>query len=657
MTKRTELLLAKDETIEDAVKYADPMALRGLMYQLTGDESLVTMRVEARPYGNSEMEMLVNESDIDLIRKKAADFLKDYRDHGAGDIPMGKPERLRTAISLTTGVDISEDEIGMWIEQLGIDPYARGLAWKKKPTPAQIENFKVCVIGAGMGGLNASVLLKNAGIPYFVIEKNDEVGGTWYENRYPGARVDSFSRTYTHVFGANYIHPYAFCPQAINLDYFQWVAKTYGVRDKIIFKTEVKSVIWQEATKLWEITAIGPEGKKVWHANAVITAVGFLSRPNMPTIEGMDTFKGKSFHTARWPEGLDLKGKRVAVIGTGATGYQTIPEIAKVAEHLHVFQRTPGWCFDIPGYLSPFPPQVNWLDRNVPYFLNFARVRASWMAAPQNGKKVLHIDPDFKDPHARSARNKVTRDRRIEFIKRMLASRPELVEKMIPPYPPMAARHILVDDTDNVYKALTRDNVTLVTDPIKNINEKGLVTANGAEIPVDIIVYATGFKAQDFLWPMEIRGRDGRRAEELWQKDGPRAYLGAMMPGFPNLFMIYGPNTNNFGGLQIVDFEELVVKFALECMGGLIAQNKHAVDVSVDAYNRYNVELDKCEKKMMYSDPRVNTYYRNESGRSAVNNPIDIRRIWGWTHDPSGKAPPNADHAIEPYFGQDLIVE
>jgi 4-hydroxyacetophenone monooxygenase len=657
MTRRTELLLAKDETIEDAVKYADPMALRGLLYQLTGDESLVAMKVEAKPYGNSEMEMLAEESDIDLVRAKAAKFLKDYRDRGAGDIQVGPPERLRRSISLTTGLDIPESEIELWIEQLGIDPYARGIVWKEKPKPAQLEKFTVAVIGAGMGGLNAAVMLKEAGIPFFVVEKNDEVGGTWYENRYPGARVDSLSRTYTHVFGADYIHPYNFCPQSVNLDYFKWVAEKYGVRDHIILKTEVKSVIWDEAAKLWEITADGPEGRKVWRANAVVTAVGFLSRPNLPTIEGMDTFKGESFHTARWPLGLDLTGKRVAVIGTGATGYQTIPEIAKLAGHVHVFQRTPGWCFDVPGYLAPHPPQVNWLDRNVPYFLNFARLRASWMAAPQNGCKVLHVDPTYKDPYARSARNKAMRDQRIAFIQQKLASRPELVEKMIPPYPPMAARHILVDEDDNVYSALTRDNVTLVSDPIKRINEQGLILENGKEIPVDIIVYATGFKANDFLWPMEIRGRNGRRAEDLWAKDGPRAYLGAMLPDFPNLFMIYGPNTNNFGGLQIVDFEELVVKFAVECMGGLIMQNKRTVDVTTDAYWRYNAEVDRCEARMMYSDPRVNTYYRTPHGRSAVNNPIDIRRIWWWTHDPVGEPAQNVDAGIQPHFGRDLVVE
>ena len=653
---RSELLDATDEAIDTAVRHADPMVLRGLLYQLTGDESLAEMPVEIQTYGFTEIELLADPSDVAEVHARAAVFLKRHRDAGAPELPIGPSDRLRRSVSLTTGLPIDDAEVEMWIEQMALDPYARGLEWKQTPEPSALEGFEVAVIGAGMGGLNAAVLLEQAGIPFFVLEKNADLGGTWYENRYPGARVDSLSRTYTHVFGARFIHPYAYCPQEVNLAYFQWIADEYDVRERIEFETEVESLRWDEGEQRWEIETKGPGGRETRHANAVITAVGFLSRPNLPSIEGMERFQGRSFHTARWPEDLDLEGKRVAVIGTGATGYQTIPEIAKRARHLHVFQRTPGWCFDVPNYLSPYPPQVNWLDRNFPYFMNYARLRSTWMASPQHVSKALQVDPDFVDPHARSASNKAARDQRIAFIERMLASRPELIEKMIPPYPPMGSRHILVDQQDNVYTALTRDNVDLVTDPIERIDARGIVVG-GEEIPVDVIVYATGFRANDFLWPMEIRGRDGHRLEDLWSKDGPRAYLGSMLPGFPNFFMVYGPNTNNFGGLQIVDFQELVVRFALGAIGGLISQGKRSVDVTPDAYWRYNAELDRCEARMMYADPRVNSYYRNEHGRSAANNPIDIRRIWAWTRDPTARPRNATDSCVVPCFGEDLVVD
>jgi 4-hydroxyacetophenone monooxygenase len=656
MANHPELLQASDDVIDDAVNFADPMVLRGLVYQLTGDENLVAMPLRNIAKGNADFEVLHGRDNVALVRSRAAEFLKRYRDAGAGVLKIGPAERLPLSIRLTTGLDLPDSEIAMWMEKLAIDPYARGLKWKTEPAPSQRQGFSVAVIGAGMGGLNAAVLLKEAGIPFFVLEKNDDVGGTWYENRYPGARVDSASRTYTHSFGAEFIHPYAFSPRTINQAYFEWIADKYAVRDSITFNTEVTLMAWDEAVGMWEITSRGPQGEKIWRANAVITAVGFLSRPNMPAIPGMADFTGQAFHTARWPEGLDLAGKRVAVIGTGATGYQTIPEIAKLAGQLHVFQRTPGWCFDVQGYLAPHPPQVNWLDRNIPFHLNFARLRASSFSAPQRLAKVLQADPAYSgDPDARSERNKIMRDERIAFIRAKLASRPELAEKMIPPYPPMASRHILVDVHDNVYTALTRDNVTLVTERIERITATGIVTGAG-EIPVDIIVYATGFRANEFLWPLQIRGRDGAQPGHLWQKDGPRAYLGTMLPGFPNFFMVYGPNSNNFGGMQIVDFEELSVRFALECIGGLITHKRRVVDVTRGGYERYNGELDRCEARMLYADPRVNSYYRNRQGRSAVNNPIDIRRIWSWTRDPSGTPGASADSCIEPYFGKDLVV-
>jgi 4-hydroxyacetophenone monooxygenase len=679
MIHKSELLTATDETIDDAVKYADPMVLRGLLYQLTGDESIAATQARtadvrhSEPSSGSKELALVqskadvsDSSDLTMIQSKAAAFLKSYRDQGAPDIPCGPPERLARSLSLVAGTDIPASELEMWLEQLALDPWARGLVWQDPPPSQGLRNFVVAVIGAGMGGLNAAVQLKHAGIPYFVIEKNDEVGGTWYENQYPGARVDSPSRTYTHIYGVDFEYPNAFCLQRENLRYFKWVADHFEIRSDITFKTEVKSVVWDEATKLWEIKAHSPNGPRVWHTNAVIASVGFLSRPNIPNIEGMDTFEGNAFHTARWPAGLGLKGKRVAVIGTGATGYQLVPELAKLAGHTFVFQRTPNWCFDTKSYLDPFPAQVNWLDRNFPYIRNFIRFRLSWLAGPETFSPIMRIDPQFEDQHARSALNKKIREQQLAFIERKLASRPDLIQKMTPVAPPYSARPIIVDTDYSIYDTLLRDDVTLVTDPIQKIKPNGIEVEGGGEYSVDIIVYATGFKANDFLWPMEVRGRESKRVEELWEKDGARAYLGTMLPGFPNFFMIYGPNTNNFGGLQIVDFEEMVTRFALQCIGGLITQKKRTVDISLDAYWRYNDEVDRAEALMVYKDPRAHNYYKNDSGRSAANNPIDIRKIWTWLRNPldgrvngeqSGDPEAIASPIVRPYFREDLLVE
>ncbi len=439
------------------------------------------------------------------------------------------------------------------------------------------------------------------------------------------------------------------------MKYLRWVADDFGVRENISFETEVGSMIWDESEQIWTVTADTPSGGQTWKFNALISCVGFLSRPNLPEIDGMRSFEGQSWHTAQWPEDVDLIGKRVAVIGSGASSYQTTPEIAKIAEHVYLVQRTPSWCFENPLYIKPLPEQCVWLDRNFPYYVNFARFRLSWLFGPQNVGISTRVDPSFIDPHAASAANKASRDSRVAYIEKKLAGRPDLIDKMIPAAPPMSSRPIMIDEEDSIFEALLRDNVTLVSQGIEKITPTGIVS-DGTEFDVDVIVYATGFKANDFLWPMEIRGRNGVKVEDLWAKDGARAYIGSMLPGFPNFFMSYGPNTNNFGGFQIVDLLELEIRFALQCIAGLIEEKKSTVDVKLDAYWRFNEELDRNQEKMIYMDPRVMNYYRNEYGRSSVNGPIDIRRMWTWLRDPRRPVPDEPDAGVKPYFDEDLVL-
>jgi 4-hydroxyacetophenone monooxygenase len=321
--KRPELLEATDETIVDALEYADPMVLRGLLYQLTGDEELANIRLTSGRGGRGRSVQTVAEaSDVAMIRSKAAAFLRGYRDAGAGDIPPGPPERLRASLGLAAGTEVPAAELGMWTEQLALDPFARGLVWSEPPSPQQLQDFSVIVIGAGLTGLNAAVQLRHAGIPFTVLEKNPAVGGTWYENRYPGARVDTGSRTYTHIFGADFPYPSPYCPQIENEKYLNWVADDFDLRKNIVFGTEVRSLVWDDESAVWHVTADGSEGEQSWRADAVIVAVGFLSRPNIPPIDGLETFQGRYFHTARWPSDVDVTGKRVAVVGSGCTGYQ-----------------------------------------------------------------------------------------------------------------------------------------------------------------------------------------------------------------------------------------------------------------------------------------------------------------------------------------------
>jgi 4-hydroxyacetophenone monooxygenase len=621
-----ELRAASDADIDDAVQFAEPMVLRGLLHQLTGDPELASTRVS--PQAGIDPAKLLDEADAALLRSRAADYLKRLRD-GAVEPGHGPAERLPESLALAVGVDeVPAEDLDVWLEELALDPYARGLTWSAPPPPARLQELSVVVIGAGMGGLNAAIQLQHAGIDVTVLEKNGGVGGTWYENRYPGARVDSPSRAYTHILGVDFHAAYPYCPREENERYFNWLADTYAVRDRIVFDTEVVSMTWDEGSARWEVVAKGPEGEVVLRPNVVISAVGLLSRPSLPTIEGMADFEGRAFHSSWWPSDLDVSDKRVAVIGTGCSGVQLVPELATSAGHVVLFQRTPQWLFDNPGYLAPYPPQVNWLDRNLPLHANFLRFRTNWLLGPYISEPKRLIDPEFVDPHARSAVNKRLRDERVAFIERKLASRPELIEKMIPPHPPFSARPVQVDREWCLYDALLTDDVTLVTDSIERITLTGIRTVDGVEHEVDVIVYATGFRANECLWPMEVRGRDGVHVEELWAKDGPRAYLGTMLPGFPNLFMVYGPNMNPYGGLGVVNLEEMVMRYTLTCIEHLVLAGARSVEPNEDAYWRWNDDLDRREERKIYRDERARSYYLNEHGRSATNCPFTGIEMW-----------------------------
>jgi 4-hydroxyacetophenone monooxygenase len=625
---RPELLKATDAQIEEAVTFADAMALRGLLYQLTGDEELIELDLKTVLGGYLERNVMARPEDVDMVRRKAADFLKAYRDAGAGPIDIGPRDRLPVSLGLMRGETIPDSALGLAIEETALDPFVRELKWRARPDPERLKNFHVVIVGSGMGGLVSALHLKRAGIPYTVIEKNAGVGGTWYENRYPGSRLDSPSRSYTHLFGVDFPLANPFSPWAENQRYFSWVADFFDLRKDMVFETEVHSLTWDAATSEWVIAMSDKHGEKEMRANAVMTSVGFLNRPRLPDIEGRDSFEGEAWHTVEWPDHAVIKDKRVAVIGTGATGYQTVPEMALEAAHVTVFQRTPQWLFPAPGYRSPFNPHVYWLNRNFPFFTNFMRLGSGSAAAFE---AVSTIDPDFDDPHCCSASNKIARDVSIGFLQSKIKD-PEQVARLIPKHPVWSARPIQADPEYCFFDAIQRDNVDLVSDGIARINKNGIETKDGRQIDVDVIAYATGFHANEYLFPMKIVGRGGATIEELWKEGGARAYRTCMMPGFPNLFAIYGPNTN--GSLNPATFHEMVACFALQCMEELILEGKSTIEVKPEPYWDYNRMIDERNNTRVWSDPRVQSYYWSQHGRSATMNPLPGPQMWALLRKP-----------------------
>ena len=615
---------AGDETIRGALNFANPMILRGLVYHATGDETVAVMETKGTvgAFGTTSF-ALVNPADIETIKRKGFELITAYRDGKLSPPKDVSPERLRRAMSLAAGQEVPADELGLHEETLAIDATPRG--WGAGPSDRALEDFRVIVIGAGLAGVNAAIQLKASGIPYKLFEKNAGVGGTWYENRYPGARVDWPSRLYSHSFGTNYPFTHWFAPQALNEAYVNWCVDAHDVRADICFETEVIALTWDEDAGLWRVRTRHRDGTEELHtANAIISAVGFLSRPTVPKFKGLETFKGRAFHTARFDRSLDLSDKRVIVIGTGSSGMQIVPDLAPMVKHLTVFQRSAGWVFEVPGYRDAIPDEFRWLESHVPYYTNWTRFGLAWTLGDHQLYKIWEVDPNWTEPNSVNELNYIFRGQMLDYLRRKLEGRPDLIAQCVPDYPAMAKRPV----SDNGwFDALRRENVELVTDGIDHFVADGIVTKSGRTVPADVVVFATGFRANDFLWPMKIEGRNGVTLKDLWAKDGARAYWGITVPGLPSFFMLYGPNANprNLGPVQ---YGEWAVSYFLQCFKAMIENGWTSIDIREDAYRDFNESLDVRTSVLVCMDPRQTSYYRNEFGRSAAQSPWSSAEIW-----------------------------
>jgi 4-hydroxyacetophenone monooxygenase len=493
------------------------------------------------------------------------------------------------------------------------------------------RDFHVIVIGAGMSGLLAGIKLKQAGVSFSVIEKNADVGGTWLENDYPGCRVDLPNHFYSLSFEPNHDWPDHFSRRDQLIAYFRGIADKYALRSAIRFQTEVVSAQYDERNAKWHVTLRDSAGERVVEADAVISAVGQLNRPSVPALPGLERFSGPAVHTARWPAGLDLRGKRVGVIGTGASAMQVVPKLAEQVKELVIFQRSPQWAAPNPDYFQSVPEGKKWLLRHVPFYAEWYRFRLFFMNA-DGVHAGLQIDPSWPDfRHSINANNDRIRRTLTEYIDQQIGPRPELRAKVLPDYPPFAKR-MLVDN--HWFRTLTRDNVTLVTEPIAEVTVGGVQVRDGAHHELDAIVFGTGFQANRFLWPMEIRGLAGQALHELWGDD-PRAYLGITVPGFPNFFVLYGPNTNLAHGGSIIFHSECQMQYVVGCLR-LLAEGGHAaLDCKPDVHDAYNARVDAAHERMIWSHPHVHNWYRNSRGRVTTNSPWRLVDYWAMTRAPN----------------------
>jgi cation diffusion facilitator CzcD-associated flavoprotein CzcO len=454
------------------------------------------------------------------------------------------------------------------------------------------------IIGAGFGGLGMAIELRRVGVDDFVIlEKGDDVGGVWRDNIYPGAACDIPSHLYSFSFEPKPDWSRSFAPQGEILAYLRHCALKYDIRRHVRFGTEVQSAEFDEARGLWRVIAASGE---CWDARVVVTACGQLNRPSTPRLPGIDRFRGAAFHSARWDSTLSLADKRVAIIGTGASAIQIAPSIVDQVRRLVLFQRSAAYV--IPKSDRVFGPRERALLARLPALQRFGR--AGLYAALETRAIGLLYAPRLLSLVERSFRKNLESS----------VEDPDLRRKLSPDYPFGCKRVLLSND---YYAALVRPNAEVITDPIEEVTAHGIGTT-AREHELDVIIYATGFKASEFLAPMSIRGRAGRDLHTVW-KDGAEAYLGMTVSGFPNLFMLYGPNTN-LGHNSIIYMLESQIRYAVRCVEELEARSLRFLDVMPKAQLDFNVEIQRRIRASIWADG-CTSWYKTAAGKNTNNWP------------------------------------
>jgi cation diffusion facilitator CzcD-associated flavoprotein CzcO len=453
---------------------------------------------------------------------------------------------------------------------------------------------RIAIIGTGFSGLCLGYHLKKRGHESFTLfEKAGRIGGTWRENTYPGAECDIPSALYSFSFerNPNWTHKWSEQPEI--LAYMDHCCDKFGLRPHIRFNTEVTEATFDEGAGVWNVTTADGAAESF---DIVISAVGQLHKPFTPEVEGAEAFQGRMFHSAKWDHDYDLTGKTVSVVGNAASALQFIPEIAPQVAKLNVFQRSANWV--VPKQDREYSAFEKWLGTVLPVTTKFYRFLI-WL----RGEGLLY--PLMRQDASEKFRERA-QQATIDYIDEHIKD-PELREKLIPDYP-IGAKRILF--SDNYYEALARENVDVITDPIARITGAGIETNNGAAYPSDAIIFSTGFVSTDFLTPMRVQGRDGQVLNDVWQASGAEAYLGITHAGFPNFFMMYGPNTN-LGHNSIILMIEAQTRYVMSCLDALDARDAKWLDLKADAQKAYNDWIAERMQEMIWTAVPDSWYLRN----------------------------------------------
>jgi 4-hydroxyacetophenone monooxygenase len=606
-----------------------PTLLLSLVH-ITGDPRFIR---DFKPVGIflNEVQGFMSEQDKARARAAALPVITDYRDRGCPEPqPLGR-ELIKEMMDWAVCENVPEEYLPLLLEELdldGADP-RRPAAWDSESA----ADLPVAVIGCGESGILAGIRLKQVNIPFTIVEKNAGPGGTWWENSYPGARVDVANHFYCYSFEPSNDWSHFFAEQPELQAYFTHVMNKYGLADHVRWQTEVTAAQWNDRDGMWTLALRSHDGEtSTIRARAVITAVGQLNRPYIPEFDGADTFAGPSFHSAAWDHSVDLTGKRVALIGAGASGFQIAPAIAEDVEHLTVFQRTAQWMFPNAMYHDRVGDGVRWAINHLPFYGRWYRFLVMWPGADK-GLDVARVDPNYPNQdYAVSDLNAAARLMFTDWITNQVGADADLLAKALPEYPATGKRTL--QDNGSWLRTLRQDNVGLVRTPIRRITARGVVTVDGAFHAADVIVYATGFRHTEVLWPLKITGRDGIDLRSMWRQR-PNAYLGITVPGFPNFFLIYGPGTHLAHGGSLIFHSELQMRYIDRCLAKFAEANLHSLEPTAEAAISWHHRTQEEIKQMVWSHPAVeHSYFKNADGEIHTVSPWRLSEYWAAVREP-----------------------
>jgi len=615
------------EQLTEILAEADLRVLLMVMYHFSGDRRWL----EAPFLPSKDVRLIADESaglppSIQaLIRAEALDLFSQPDLTPA----LGDPgdTLMVEMMQVCLGHRVPPEYAPMMREQMGLSSRLADIT----PAITLKTQRPVVIVGAGVSGIALGATLQELNIPFIIIERNSEVGGTWWQNTYPGCGVDTPNHAYSFSFGERFRWSRYFAPRQQLQDYMEKTATAMGLRQHIRFNTSFTRGNWDPVRQCWSVSVSNEEGSEQIEALALITAIGQFSLPAIPDFEGAEQFCGELFHTAHWPEGLDLTGKRVAIIGTGASAMQIVPNIADQVASLTIFQRGAQWARPIPRYHDAISEAGQWLLQHLPFYAAWFRFTMFWRYG-DGLLPSLHKDPAW--PHPERSLNRANdrhRQEMTDHIHETLGSRSDLIEKCVPDYPPYGKR-ILLDN--GWYESLLKTQVELLTDGIKSIDSGGIHCKNGEYREVDIIILSTGFQVSQLSARLDIIGREGISLAQQWAPDDPKAHLGITVPGFPNLFCTQGPNTGLGHGGSAIFQSECQARYIGACLARMQQRNVSSIEVKQSVQDDYVATVDAEHEKMIWTHPGMSTYYRNGQGRVVTVMPWRLVDYWQMTHDP-----------------------